>query len=132
MFTFSVTATGTDLSYQWRKGGNTISGATSSSYTITGSVAGDAGNYDVVVSGTCAPAVTSATAVLTINQAPSITTQPQSQTTFVSSSITFNVLAAGTGLSYQWRKGGNNISGATSSIIRSIPWVQVMQVIMML
>jgi hypothetical protein len=78
--------------------GNTISGATSSSYTITGGVAGDAGNYDVVVSGTCTPAVTSAPAVLTINQAPSITTQPQSQTTFAGSSVTFSVLATGTGL----------------------------------
>jgi hypothetical protein len=82
---------------------------------ITGGVAGDAGNYDVVVSGTCGPAITSAAAILTINQAPSITTQPQTQSTFVGSSVTFSVLATGTGLSYQWRKGGNNISGATSS-----------------
>jgi hypothetical protein len=113
--TFSVIATGTGLTYQWRKGGVNIGGATSSSYTITAAVTGDAGNYDVVVSGTCAPSATSSVAVLTINQPPSITTQPQTQTTFVGSSVTFSVTATGTGLTYQWRKGGVNIGGATSS-----------------
>ena len=113
--TFSVTATGTGLTYQWRKGGVNIGGATASSFAINGVVAGDAGNYDVIVSGTCTPAVTSAAAVLTINQAPAITTQPASQTVFVGSSVTFSVTATGTGLTYQWRKGGVNIGGATSS-----------------
>src|SRR3989475_48588 len=58
--TFSVTATGTaPLSYQWRKGGGNITGATSSSYTIAAVVVSDAGNYDVVVTGQCSPAATS-------------------------------------------------------------------------
>ncbi|MCF7675967.1 MAG: autotransporter-associated beta strand repeat-containing protein, partial [Akkermansiaceae bacterium] len=37
------------LSYQWRKGGDPISGATSVTYTKSGSTVGDSGNYDVVV-----------------------------------------------------------------------------------
>jgi hypothetical protein len=48
--TLTVTASGSGtLSYQWRKGGVAISGATASSYTIAGVASGDAGSYDVVV-----------------------------------------------------------------------------------
>ncbi len=69
---FSVTAAGGNLSYQWRKDGNnltdggSIAGATSATLTITGAVAADAGSYDVVVSNV-AGSVTSAAATLTIN-----------------------------------------------------------------
>ena len=48
--TFSVTAVGSlPLSYQWSLNGTPISGATSSSYTVTDVRAGDAGNYSVLV-----------------------------------------------------------------------------------
>jgi hypothetical protein len=113
--TFSVTATGDGLTYQWRKAGVNIAGATAATYTIASVVAGDAGNYDVVISGTCAPAVTSNTASLNLNAASVINTQPTNQTGCVGSSVSFSVSASGTGLTYQWRKGGVNIAGATSA-----------------
>ena len=115
--TFTVTATGTSLTYQWKKNGGNISGATSTSYTISSVVTGDAGNYTVVVSGACGSPVTSSTAVLTVNTCtnPSITSQPQSLTRKVGTSATFTVTASGTSLTYQWKKNGGNISGATSS-----------------
>ncbi|MBK7712903.1 MAG: SprB repeat-containing protein [Bacteroidales bacterium] len=112
---FSVTATGTGLTYQWRKGAVNIGGATASTYTIAAPIVGDAGSYDVVVSGTCAPAVTSSPVTLTVNTAPAITTQPTNQTTCAGTSVRFSVTATGTGLSYQWRKGAVNIVGATAS-----------------
>jgi hypothetical protein len=56
---FSVTATGEGLTYQWRKNGAEVPGATGASYTITSVQASDAGSYDVVVTGTCG-SVTSA------------------------------------------------------------------------
>ena len=47
--------------------------------------------------------------------APSITTQPQSQTVNIGASVTFSVVATGTGpLSYQWKKNTVDIGGATS------------------
>jgi uncharacterized protein (TIGR03437 family) len=113
--TFSVTATGAGLTYQWRKNGSDISGAASSSYTIAAVAAGDAGSYDVLVSGTCSPAATSAAATLTVNAPPAITMQPASLTRTEGQSATFSVAATGAGLTYQWRKGGINISGATGS-----------------
>ena len=48
--------------------------------------------------------------------APSITTQPVSQTVSAGSSTSFSVVASGGGtLSYQWYKDANAISGATSA-----------------
>jgi hypothetical protein len=69
---FAVTATGTNLSYQWKKngvsladGGN-ISGATSATLTINPATAADNGSYTVVISGNCGSPVTSAPATLTV------------------------------------------------------------------
>ncbi len=64
--TFSVTASGTGIGYQWKKDTVNISGATSSSYNIASTVAGDAGSYTCEVTGACG-AVTSSAAVLTVN-----------------------------------------------------------------
>ena len=71
--TFSVTATGTGLSYQWRKGGMNINGATSSSYMIDAATMDDAGSYDVVVTGSCGTPVTSSVAILIVNNCPPTT-----------------------------------------------------------
>ena len=64
--TFSVAATGAPpLTYQWRFGGNNLSAATASSYTINSAQSSNAGNYDVVVSNGSG-AVTSLVATLTV------------------------------------------------------------------
>jgi hypothetical protein len=47
-----------------------------------------------------------------------ITTQPRSQTVLIGSSATFSVEARGTeALSYQWRRNGISITGATAPIL---------------
>ncbi len=114
--TFTVTATGTNLNYQWRKNGSNISGATTASYTINNIASADAADYDVVVSNTGCSNVTSSVANLTVNTAPSISVNPQSQTVCVGSPVTFTVTATGTPApTYQWKKGGVDIAGANSS-----------------
>ena len=66
----SVVAGGTaPLSYQWRKDGVAISGATSSTYTIASTKTSDAGNYTVVVTNS-AGSVTSNSTVLTVSALP--------------------------------------------------------------
>jgi glucose/arabinose dehydrogenase len=62
---FSVTATGSNLNFQWQKNGVAITGARSSTYAIASAVASDAGAYRVVVSNTSG-SVTSAAAQLTV------------------------------------------------------------------
>ncbi len=69
--TYTVTATGDGLSYQWQQntgsGWADITGATSSSYTTPSTTAGmDGYLYRCIVSGTCEPPDTSASASLTI------------------------------------------------------------------
>jgi glucose/arabinose dehydrogenase len=52
----------------------------------------------------------------TASQAPRITTQPANRTVTAGQTATFTVAASGTApLSYQWRKNGANIPGATSA-----------------
>jgi len=118
--TFSVSASGTPpLTYQWRKGTNSISGANASAYTIGSAQTSDQGEYDVVVSNS-AGSVTSSTATLVVVPPlvrPSITNQPVSQTVEVGASVTFSVSASGTPpLAYQWRKYGDDIGGANTSV----------------
>src|SRR6202023_2371695 len=119
--TFSVTATGTaPLSYQWQMNGTAISGANSSSYTTPPTtVSANRPLFTVVVTNS-AGSVTSNTATLNVaaasSVAPSITTQPLSQTVTAGQTATFSVAVTGTApLSYQWQKNGTAISGATSS-----------------
>ena len=90
--TFSVTATGTGLTYQWQvntgssfayiTNGGVYSGANTTTLTITGVTAGMSGyQYRAIVSGTVAPVATSNLATLTVNAAPSytITASPTSK-----------------------------------------------------
>jgi hypothetical protein len=115
--TFTVVASGMgSLSYQWQKGGVNITGATSTSYTTPATVASDNGSqFQVIVSDT-GGSVTSNDATLTVNSPPAITSQPSNETVTVGQTATFTVIATGTApLSYQWKKGGTNISGATSA-----------------
>ena len=116
--TFSVTASGTSLQYQWKKNGTDISGATSSTYTMPTAVAADNHAVFTVVVSNILGAVTSSNAILTVSPvdvAPAITTQPAAQTVFAGQSATFSVTASGTSLKYQWKKNGTDIPGATAS-----------------
>jgi len=117
--TFSVSGSGSDpLSYQWRKDGNDISGATESSYTIASVTADDAGDYDCVASNNCDSATSSA-ATLTVNETTAITAHPADATKCPGETATFSVTANGTNLTYQWQldSGGGfgDIPGATDS-----------------
>ncbi|SDJ77060.1 T9SS type A sorting domain-containing protein [Flavobacterium noncentrifugens] len=70
--TFTVAATGDGLSYQWKKNGTNIPGATSTSYTITNVALSDLADYTAVVSNVGGN-VTSNTASLTSITATSTT-----------------------------------------------------------
>lgn len=117
--TFTVTATGA-TSYQWRKDGNNISGATGATLTLNNLATTDAGKYTVVVSNV-AGSVTSDEATLTVNPPNSgaaIATQPVSQTVAAGTKCVLSVAASGTApLSYQWRRNGSAVSGATSDTL---------------
>ncbi|HMO63163.1 MAG TPA: hypothetical protein PKC39_13305 [Ferruginibacter sp.] len=76
---FSAAASGTSLSYRWRKGttnlnnGGNISGATTATLTINPAGAGDSGDYNVVVTSSGGYAAVSDDATLTVSALPTIT-----------------------------------------------------------
>lgn len=118
--TVAATGNGT-LSYQWKKAGVDIGGQTSNTLAFAPVALTDAGSYTVLVTnslnGTTATTLSSA-AVLTVNSAPvapTITTQPLTQVMTAPDSPTFTVVASGSGLTYQWRKNGTDISGANAA-----------------
>ena len=118
--TFTVTATGgAPLAYQWKKNGTDISGANSSTYTTPATSMGDNGGVFAVAVSNTAGTATSTEARLTVTataEAPTVTTQPADQTVITGASASFSVSATGTSpLTYQWKKDGIAIPGATSS-----------------
>ena len=115
--TFTVGASGSaPLSYQWQRNMVDISGATSSSYTLSPTTLADNGaKFRCVVSNAFGNA-TSNEATLTVTAPPGITAHPSNQTVTVGQSATFTVGASGSApLTYQWQRNMVDISGATSS-----------------
>ncbi len=128
--TFTSVATGTNLTYQWQVSTlavpafTNITGATSASYTQTGvTLAMNNNKYRVIVTGTCAPAVTSSAATLSVGNSAAITTSPASTTVCVGDNANFTVVATGSSLTYQWQVSTNggtsftNITGATTATL---------------
>lgn len=114
--TFSVTASGSSpLSYQWRRNGAAINGATSTTLVVPNAQAASAGAYSVTVSNAFGN-VTSNPATLAVNTAPVIAAQPRSQTVLAGGSVTLSADVSGaSGITYQWRRNGVAIPGATGA-----------------
>ncbi len=116
---FQVTATGTSLSYQWKKNGQNIPGATDYLLLLPNLTPSDEAAYVAVISNP-AGAVTSSTATLTVIVPPLINTPPVNQFRTLGSTATFTVSATGSALTYQWKKDGvalvdnDRIAGANS------------------
>lgn len=112
----SVTATGTaPLSYQWRKDGVEIPGATSSSYSRVTTSPADSGNYNCIVTNPYGFAASNS-ALFNVGAAPAITTHPTGGELTIGETLSVTVAATGDApLSYQWRKNGSDILGATSA-----------------
>ena len=113
-----VTASGSEpLSYQWQLNGEDIPVAANDNLVGVGVQPEFAGSYTVVVSN-AAGSVTSESAILTVIVAPTIGSQPQSQSVVVGADVTFQVIAAGSEpLSYQWRFNKEDIPGATNAAL---------------
>jgi hypothetical protein len=121
---FSLTATavngGSAPAYQWKKNGTNISGATSLTYSTTSAVNGDVFTCVLTSNNSCQTTNTSTSNGVTAQITSSIT--PTASITASTSSIcaggsvvfTGSITGGGTTPTYQWKKNGTNISGATS------------------
>ncbi len=124
---FSVSASSSSaMSYQWRKNGSAIAGATGASYTMPAATNSDNGAQFSVVVTNSKGSVSSSAATLTVKPAgtslPVINAQPASVTVNAGIPATFSVSASSaTALSYQWKKNGISIGGATASSYTTAP-----------
>ncbi len=113
----SIWAIGTPpLRYQWLRDGTNVLGATNNwLYYFKQATTNDAGVYSVVVSNSQG-FVISSNAVLTIQPpaAPFFVFEPASVTGYTGQTLTFSAWVDGSPpFTYQWRKGGTNLPGAT-------------------
>lgn len=124
---FSVAVSGSPSpTITWYRNGVTFAGWNGTSLTLEGVTSNDTGTYTAVATNS-AGSVTSAPATLSIgtsstptnnNIAPSFTTQPASQTAAAGASVTFSAWASGSPApTYQWRKNGVALSGATNATL---------------
>ncbi len=118
--TFSVTANGTALTYQWFKNGTNslsdganVSGSATATLTLSNVLGGDAGTYSVTIANLAGP-LTSSNAALTVID-PVITNEPSNISVILGQPASFSVGAVGTSPVYQWRNGGIPIGNATNS-----------------
>lgn len=111
----SVTATGTNLIYQWFNGNVPIAGATAAIYDVLASTVADSGSYTCQVTSTLCGTIISDAAVVVVNEAVGIADQDGPEKICVGETATFTVTATGTNLTYQWFKDNTAILGATSN-----------------
>jgi len=105
-----LTASG-GSSYRWYRNGSLITGATSSTYTAT-----QAGTYRVeTVQGSCVGPLSNGS-VVSVASSPIGVISPASTTLCPGDSV---LLSTSGGVSYQWYRDGNAISGAVSSTYRA-------------
>ena len=111
---FSVTACGALLSYQWRCNTTNLPLATSATLTLANVQAAQAGNYAVAICN-AAGCVTSAPVTLTVLQLPYFTLQPLGQTVPPGSNATLRVTLTGDApIAVQWLFNGTNLPNATN------------------
>ena len=115
---FSVTASGSALSYQWRQNDVDIAGANAATLTLANVTRDqDGARFRVLVSNSAGSSLSSS-ATLTVQaaQAPTIGTQPAALALGEGDQASFTVAASGLPQpSYQWRRDGQPVPGATSA-----------------
>ncbi|MBA2581953.1 MAG: T9SS type A sorting domain-containing protein, partial [Bacteroidetes bacterium] len=127
-FTATPTNGGTTPAYQWKKGGTNITGATTSTYSYT-PANGDAITCVLTSNATCASPTTATSNSIamsvtsTVTPTVSIALTTGTNPTCSGSAVTFTATQTNGGASptYQWKKGGINIAGATASTYSYTP-----------
>jgi len=113
---FTATAIGVDNIYQWQKDGQNIPSANQLTFNIPSVKLTDAGKYKLIITSVqCGDLVTSSEAVLSINPATVINTQPKSVVSCIDQKVTFTVEAVGGSLNFVWKKNGVDLPNSNKA-----------------
>ena len=119
---FTVSAIGTSLNYQWYKDSVLLTDKTSRLLTLQSITSSDEGVYRAVVTDvvdTVSSTLSSDPATLTVNRPPTVTVVPSTSTIIAPAGITFTAanITGSTPITYQWYKNRSLLSGKTSTVL---------------
>jgi hypothetical protein len=114
---------GSTLAYQWTfngtplSNGGSISGVNTNNLQISNFQVSNVGTYNCIVSPGCNEATSSNVSVSVGTGNVSIIQQPQSTQACQNSAVALSVVTQGAAVTYQWKKNGVAISGATNATL---------------
>ncbi len=120
--TFTAAASGhPDPTFHWERSGlggwSAVSGATGKTFTFTAQAVDNGATFRAVATNSQGTA-TSKVATLSVNAPPTISAAPADRTVSAGDLLSFTVTATANGsLSYQWRKSGTALPGATDATL---------------
>jgi hypothetical protein len=120
-FTAAPVNGGSTPTYQWKKNGTNISGATQATYTASAPANGDVFSCVLTSSVSCASPATATSNSLTVTLVPvvapaiSITNTTGAVCTGGTINFTSSITNGGANPAYQWKRNGSNIAGAVTA-----------------
>ena len=119
--TLEVVAAGNEpLTYSWTRNGTAVPGPTGASLTLSNLTLADAGDYVATVTNALGSATSAPIPLSVIVPPPVIATHPANKTAMTGTDVTFTVALSPHAVppfTYQWKKGGTAIPGATTSML---------------
>ena len=113
--TFTATATGENLQYQWFRDSTLLTGQTAATLTLNNVQLSDLDSYTVRVSNVYGSVTSNAAVIVASNAAPNISSQSTTVNAVSGATATLTVNASGAALGYQWRRGGIPLAGQTGA-----------------
>lgn len=113
----SVVVKGSDVTFQWRRNGRAIIGATGTTLVVRAGEINGLEHYDCQITSACGAQIESAIAEVRLGQPPVISEQPKGRNVEPGAAFTLGVRSHGADLKYQWYRNGVALPDARMSTL---------------